>query len=308
MINLENYEQYALDYIDGTLNKQVEQEFESFLNLHPQIHLEIKEVASLSYPYENIRTTLDSKVKESLYKKSRNKLNFSLVLIVGLLFLISTLVAIYYLNQDITIPNEKDAENKPMAHINTDLSADHQHDLPVHTTISNAEIKSNISSERPQSSTALKDESRVNKKTTDSTPSKKKQQSHALAESSLPPLDHSGSLNQLPNPSTLSAETDRSSTTINIDQIDSQKPKYDSLVVATDERAIQPIPTRPLDRQTFTTDMPTISSLPNVIEATYEPNHKRKWWLQILPTVYANQTEEDIADNSILPSIFTLNN
>lgn len=46
-MNLENYEQYALDYLEGQLTSEQKLEFELFLQDHPQIKAEIEELAGI---------------------------------------------------------------------------------------------------------------------------------------------------------------------------------------------------------------------------------------------------------------------
>lgn len=47
---IENYEEHALDYLEGTMSLHDREEFESFLNLHPEISQELQSIQLFSLP------------------------------------------------------------------------------------------------------------------------------------------------------------------------------------------------------------------------------------------------------------------
>lgn len=63
-INIENYEEFALDFIEGTLSPEMHQSFEAFLLLHPAIAEEIESMQDFELP--SIENELSDDFKQSL--------------------------------------------------------------------------------------------------------------------------------------------------------------------------------------------------------------------------------------------------
>lgn len=66
-ITIHNYEEYALDYLDGNLDKQQLQEFEQFLDEHPTVREEIGEMGAVDLPEQEIPVLPD---KDDLLRAS----------------------------------------------------------------------------------------------------------------------------------------------------------------------------------------------------------------------------------------------
>ena len=54
-INLHNYEAFLLDYIEGTLDQELENELMEFLELHPEIELEEFDLDSITLQSPSIK-------------------------------------------------------------------------------------------------------------------------------------------------------------------------------------------------------------------------------------------------------------
>lgn len=64
LINTYNYEEYIIDYIDGTLSHELKTEMEEFLHLNPEIKREINEISKITI----IKESISFSGKENLYK------------------------------------------------------------------------------------------------------------------------------------------------------------------------------------------------------------------------------------------------
>src|SRR5690625_6299093 len=85
MIDINNYEQYALEYLDGELPPEIHLDFERFLEKHPEIQdqldelYEMRTLPFLSFQYPN---------KQNLYKKEKSAGDFWLPWSIAASFLI----------------------------------------------------------------------------------------------------------------------------------------------------------------------------------------------------------------------------
>jgi hypothetical protein len=87
MINKENYEEYAIDYLEGTLDAKTKYYFEEFLMVHPEIKKSLETLMEYQLPKDE---TIVFDKKEQLYKRKTLfpwlSLAASLIFIIGLSF------------------------------------------------------------------------------------------------------------------------------------------------------------------------------------------------------------------------------
>lgn len=114
MIDLNNYEQYALEYLDGELPPELLLEFERFLKKHPEIQDLLDEISEteplplFSYQYPN---------KQKLYRKEKNpgaywyrwSIAASLLLMigVGLMYILQNRTADSFMSEEETGISER---------------------------------------------------------------------------------------------------------------------------------------------------------------------------------------------------------
>ncbi len=66
-IDLHNYEQFVLDYLEGTLNKDRHAEMEAFLLSHPDIAADVENLCAYELQMTRKEDTLDASFKANLY-------------------------------------------------------------------------------------------------------------------------------------------------------------------------------------------------------------------------------------------------
>jgi|GEM_PF-6932420 len=112
MIDINNYEQYALEYLDGELPPEIHLDFERFLEKHPEIQdqldelYEMRTLPFLSFQYPN---------KQNLYKKEKSAGAFWLPWSIAASFLILVGVGLLYIMQ-----NKRDSSF--LSHVETNIS------------------------------------------------------------------------------------------------------------------------------------------------------------------------------------------
>ena len=69
MINKNNYEIYAIDYLEGNLPPELKREFEAFLSANPDIAKELQDINGLELAEDNTSYELKSYLKKSDYEQ-----------------------------------------------------------------------------------------------------------------------------------------------------------------------------------------------------------------------------------------------